>query len=378
MDFSSFPGWCAQMPGKGKRQTPGNQREFFYFFLSFCHKNNFFITTHLNHCFGHIKDIDISLYQQHENGAKLDIQYWHHNTNTIFLSIPSRRAPIFGVGPPKSIKFDWIDNWNFLLLFSGFYLPCCVHARFCPRHRGLSNSPARTMLITVFHWPGPINLINRKRNSHFSLARNLQFVTECGGNYFLLSLHLFLAFNRRTIGKSREFIVAPRNLLVKLNALEKQTGEIYFENLKKSRVGAKDRHEQFPLENFHGKTRRRGWKCSPSFEQNVCLLVTFRCSLTEFPLRHAAALRDTNINARPAGNSGIFSSTRISPASSDVTRHCCETCGGILNFHCTTDICTPHVSQNMWMSPLSPVANCTYSCKFNAIKSNFSPIIVLC
>jgi hypothetical protein len=25
--------------------------------------NNFFITTHLNHCLGHIKDIDISLYQ---------------------------------------------------------------------------------------------------------------------------------------------------------------------------------------------------------------------------------------------------------------------------------------------------------------------------
>lgn len=46
--------------------------------------------------------------------------------------------------------------------------------------------------------------------------------------------------------KSRDFIVVPRNLLVKLNALEKQTDEKYFENLKNHRWARRKNTNDFP------------------------------------------------------------------------------------------------------------------------------------
>lgn len=73
------------------------------------------------------------------------------------------------------------------------------------------------------------------RNVKLDFFHDPRFKTLCGlrqtsHNFFFKSL--FTSFSCSNT-KSRDFIVVPRNLLVKLNALEKQTDENYFENLKK-------------------------------------------------------------------------------------------------------------------------------------------------
>lgn len=69
--------------------------------------NNFFITTHLNHCHGHIKDIDISLYQYGIGLQSVDISnigIITKHTEFLFGFLSSFRS--LPSNAPRSIKFD--------------------------------------------------------------------------------------------------------------------------------------------------------------------------------------------------------------------------------------------------------------------------------
>jgi hypothetical protein len=109
---------------------------------------------------------------------------------------------------------------------------------------------------------------------------------------FSLNLACFSSSNT----KSQDFIVVPRNLLVKLNALEKQTDENYFENLKKSQMGTKEKARTISpstvsLEDFS----KRVWKRSLNASMRVEELMTFNRQTAKILLQHACARCVTNI-----------------------------------------------------------------------------------
>lgn len=68
-------------------------------------------------------------------------------------------------------------------------------------------------------------------------------------------------------------------------------------------MGTKEKPERFPLRVFHWKTEREAWKCSLSSRHSVRHLMTFRSTLKVFLLRHADALRVTNITKSYEENS---------------------------------------------------------------------------
>ncbi|CRK98383.1 CLUMA_CG011742, isoform A [Clunio marinus] len=127
---------------------------------------------------------------------------------------------------------------------------------------------------------------------------------------------LIQSFVSKANTKSRDFIVVPRNLIVELNALEKQTDENYFENLKNHRWARRMNTNAYPAVFFMGKLSSQHWKCSLSFIASVEEI--FFVSLT------LLQVKVENISA--------FSAKRISPPRSDNTWQCHTACLRNSNF----------------------------------------------
>lgn len=117
------------------------------------------------------------------------------------------------------------------------------------------NQPKRKIRLLSF----------RLRKSLTIREPGLRFVPNVTMSLFFKFL-LFVFFDFKSGRKSREFIVVSRNLVVKLNALEKQTDEkCFWKSEKNHRWARRKKHDRFPLRRFHWKYSRSGLEMFTKF-----------------------------------------------------------------------------------------------------------------